>query len=96
MYQQTFFCMETINSAKDLRKPIVSVLSESNWQPYGGLGAITASAIRSIVLGNDGVSENVIAQLSDAISSQRNKKKPAKNVIDPSKVCVLFFNRRTE
>jgi hypothetical protein len=78
--------METINYAKDLRKPIITILAESNFQPYGGLGAISASALRSIVLGNDGVSENVVAQLSNAISSQKNKKKNVKNVVDPAKV----------
>jgi hypothetical protein len=92
--------METINYAKDIRKPIVAILGEANYQPYGGLGAISASAIGSIILGNDGVSEKVVAQLSNIISRQMNKKKPAKNVVDPSKVvnerkkrALLFLSR---
>jgi len=82
--------METINYAKDLRKPIIAILAESDFQPYGALGAISASSVRSIVLENDGVSEKVIAQLSNVISSQK-KKKDAKNVFDPA--TVYFSNR---
>jgi hypothetical protein len=78
--------METINYAKDLHKPIIAILGESNYQPYGALGAISASAVGSIALGNDGVSENVVAQLSNIISMQKNKKKNSKNVVDPATV----------
>jgi hypothetical protein len=91
MYQQTFFCMETINYAKDLRKPIIAILAESDFQPYGALGAISASAVRSIVLGNDGVSEKVVAQVFNIISTQKNKKKNVKNVVDSA--TVYFSNR---
>jgi hypothetical protein len=87
MYQQTPFCMETINYAKDVRRPIVAIFAESNFQPHGALGAISASAVRSIALENDGISEKVIAQLTNVISSQKNKKRDAKNVLDPEKVC---------
>ncbi|CAF1290838.1 unnamed protein product [Adineta steineri] len=86
MYQQTAFCMETINYAKDVRKPVITIYAESNFQPYGALGAISASTIQSIVLTNEGVSENIIAQLSNAISSQENKKNTGKNVTDPEKI----------
>jgi hypothetical protein len=86
MYQRTLLCMETINYAKDLHKPIIAILGESNYQPYGALGAISASAVGSIALGNDGVSENVVAQLSNIISMQKNKKKNSKNVVDPATV----------
>ncbi|CAF5114675.1 unnamed protein product, partial [Rotaria sp. Silwood1] len=47
-YQRTFFCMETINYAKDIRKPTIAISAESNFQPYGALGAIAASAARSM------------------------------------------------
>ncbi|CAF3837158.1 unnamed protein product [Adineta steineri] len=53
MYQQTTFCMETINYAKDVRKPIITIYTESNFQPYGALGVISSTAIQSIVLEND-------------------------------------------
>jgi len=86
MYQQTYFCMETIHYAKDLRKPIIAIYAESNFQPYGGLGAISASSIQSIELGKDGFSENLVTQLSNAISTQKNKKNNAKNIVDPEKV----------
>ena len=86
MYQRTLFCMEMVNYAKDVHKPIIAVFGESNFQPYGGLGAILASAIGSVVLGNDGVSENVLAQVSNVIAGRKNKKKDAKNVVDPATV----------
>ncbi|CAF4220031.1 unnamed protein product, partial [Adineta steineri] len=86
MYQQTTFCMETINYAKDVRKPIVAIYTESNFQPYGALGVISSTAIQSIVLENDGVSESIIEQLSNTISSQGNKKNNGKNVTDPEKM----------
>ncbi|CAF1183320.1 unnamed protein product [Rotaria sp. Silwood1] len=84
-YQRTFFCMETINYAKDIRKPIIAISAESNFQPYGALGAIAASAARSMILTNDGISQNVITELSNVISTQKNKKS-AKNVVDPEKI----------
>ncbi|CAF1146285.1 unnamed protein product [Rotaria sordida] len=84
-YQQTFFCMETINYAKDVRKSIIAILTESNFQPYGALGAISATAIRSMILTNNAISENVITELSNVISTQTNKKN-SKNVIDPEKI----------
>ena len=87
MYHRTCFCMETINFAKDARRPIIAILAESNFQPYGALGAISASAVKSIALGNDGVSENLIAQLSTFIPTQNNKKRDTKNITDPAKVC---------
>lgn len=84
MYQRTLFCIETIYYAKDLRKAIIAVLGEANFQPYGGLGAISASAAGSIALGKDGVSENTVAQLSNLISAQTNKQK--KIAVDPAAV----------
>ena len=50
LYQRTFSCMETLNYAKDIRKPLVSILAEATFRPYGALGAISASAIQSIVM----------------------------------------------
>ena len=85
-YQRTSFCMETINYAKDVRKPAIAVLAEPEFQPYGALGAISASAIRYVVLDRDGISHNVVAELSNTISAQQSKKKTTKGVIDPAKV----------
>jgi hypothetical protein len=86
MYQRTFYCMETIHYAKDVPRPIITILAESNFQPYGALGALSASAMRSMTLGNDGISENIIAELSNLILNQRNRKKNTRNITDPSKV----------
>lgn len=84
-YQRTFYCLETISYAKDVRKPVVSLLAELDFQPYGALGAISASSIRSMVLGNDGISENLLAELSNTISAQANQKKAGNNIVDPAK-----------
>jgi hypothetical protein len=86
MYQGTSLCLEAIYYAKDVHRPIIAILAESNFQPYGGLGAISAGTIQSIVLGNDGISEKVIAQLTNAISARPSKKRDAKNIVDPAKV----------
>jgi hypothetical protein len=75
-----------INYAKDNRRPIISILVEADFQLYGGLGAISATAVQSIVLGKDGVSENVIAQLSNSIPAQKGEKRDSKNVVDPATV----------
>ena len=77
--------METINYAKDVRKPIITILAESNFQPYGALGAISVSAIRLIVLENDSISENFITELLSTIANQRSTKS-SKNIVDPAKV----------
>lgn len=90
MYQRTLFCMETVYYAKDLRKPIVSILGERNFEPYGGLGAISASAVGLLVPDKDGVSENIISQLVNVIATQKNTKKDVKNVVDPSKVGIFI------
>ncbi|CAM2713202.1 unnamed protein product [Rotaria socialis] len=84
-YQRAFCCMETINYAKDIRKPIVVILGESNFQPYGALGAISAGAVHTMLLDDDGTSENVVTQLSNIISNQKIKKN-SKNVTDPAKM----------
>ena len=89
-YQRTLFCLETINYVKDVRKPIVAFLGERNFEPYGGLGALSAGAVGSFVLDKDGVSENTISQLANAIATQKNTKKTAKNVVDPSKVGIVM------
>lgn len=83
-YQQTLFCLETIYYAKDLRQPIIAILAEDSFQPYGGLGAIAASAQQTIALKNGDISENVVSQIANAIPREKNKKKKMTNVFEPS------------
>ncbi|CAF4743430.1 unnamed protein product [Rotaria sp. Silwood2] len=71
--------METINYTKDVHKPIIAILAESNFQPYGALGAISASAVRSIILADDDISGDVVKQLSNTISNQKMRKN-SKNI----------------
>ena len=85
-YQRTYYCLETISYAKDVRKPVVSLLAESTFQPYGALGAIAASSIRSIVLGNEGISQNLLSEISNTIAGQTNKNKAGNNIVEPSQV----------
>ncbi|CAF4173901.1 unnamed protein product [Rotaria sp. Silwood2] len=60
--------METINYTKDVHKPIIAILAESNFQPYGALGAISASAVRSIILADDDISGDVIETDNDNVN----------------------------
>ncbi|UJR15063.1 hypothetical protein I4U23_002034 [Adineta vaga] len=85
-YQQTPYCMETINYAKDLRKAIVAIYIESNFQPYGALGAISASAVLSLTLKNNQIPENMTSQIINAVSSQKTRKSGNKNVVDPAQM----------
>lgn len=39
-FQKTNACMETIHFAKDLKKEIYGILTNSNYKPFGALGAI--------------------------------------------------------
>ena len=88
-YQRTLFCMETINYAKDVQRPIITVLAERNFEPYGGLGAISASTAESFVLDNGGISENIISQVANTISAQKYKKKNTRNIADPAAVKIF-------
>lgn len=42
-YQRDPYCLELANYAKTLRKPIVTVLAQSNYKPFGTLGAISVA-----------------------------------------------------
>ena len=42
-YQRDPYCLELANYAKTIRKPIVTVLGQSNYQPYGSIGAISVA-----------------------------------------------------
>ncbi|CAF1524797.1 unnamed protein product [Rotaria magnacalcarata] len=84
-YQRTFFCMETISYAKYNFKPIVAILAESNFQPYGALGVISAGAVHTMLLHDNDISEDLLAQLSNTISNQKINENN-KNVTDPAKM----------
>jgi hypothetical protein len=65
-YQRTFSCMETLNYAKDIRKPIVSILAEATFRPYGALGAISGSAIQSIVMKEESSVSRALSKIARA------------------------------
>ncbi|CAF1651887.1 unnamed protein product, partial [Adineta ricciae] len=79
LYQRTPFCMETLHYAKDVRKSVIAVLAEPNFCPYGALGAISASAIRSIVLSDD---QSLIHAVSEITTSARTQIKKKPNTIN--------------
>ena len=89
LYQRTSFCMEALNYAKDLRKPIIVVLAESTFRPYGALGAISASAIRSVVLSDDSSFVHVVSEITNSARSQVIKKVDTVNMKDPSTVRMI-------
>jgi hypothetical protein len=85
--------MEALNYAKDMHKSIISVLAESNFQPYGALGAISASAIRSIVLHADSSFTHVVSDIAHSARTQATKETSVVNVIDPSQVKIRYYER---
>ena len=90
LYQRTSFCMEALNYAKDMRKPIIAILAESTFRPYGALGAISASAMRSIVLTDDSSFGHVVSAIANSVRTQVATKANAINVTDPSQVKIIY------
>jgi hypothetical protein len=90
IYQYTPYCMETINYAKDLRKPVIALLATENFQPYGALGAISASAILSLVVDGESISLDLLTQIVNTISSKVRKAKPNEGASVPSLVGLLM------
>jgi hypothetical protein len=92
LYQRTSFCMEALNYAKDMHKPIISILAERTFQPYGALGAISTSAIRSLVLSDDTTFVHVASNIASSVRTQVTKKTNDVNVTDPSQVKTLYYD----
>ncbi len=91
LYQRTSFCMEALNYAKDMRKPIIAILAERTFRPYGALGAISASAIQSIVLSDDNSFVHAVSDIANSARTQVIKKiNTEENVTDPSQVKLLY------
>ncbi|CAF3451486.1 unnamed protein product [Rotaria sp. Silwood1] len=86
LYQRTPFCMEVLNYAKDLHKPIISILAETTFRPYGALGAISASAIRSIVLNNDTSFIHAVSEITNSARNVVANNKNAAKVMDLSEM----------
>ncbi len=89
LYQRTAFCMEALNYAKDMRKPIIAVLAEPTFRPYGALGAILASAIRSIVLSDNSSFVHVISEITNSARTHGIKNANTVNVKYPSEVKMI-------
>jgi hypothetical protein len=89
LYQRTPFCMEAINYAKDLRKPIIVILAETTFRPNGALGAISASAIRSITLIDFNSLVDVVSQVANEILNKVKKSGDFNNVTDPTTVRIV-------
>ncbi|CAF3279123.1 unnamed protein product [Rotaria socialis] len=85
-YQRTPFCMEALNYAKDRHKPIIAILAECTFRPYGALGAIVASAIRSIVLSDHASFLHAVSEIIASTRTEVLKKKDPLNVTDLSQI----------
>jgi hypothetical protein len=81
--------MEALNYAKDMHKPIVAIFADHTFRPYGALGAITASATRSIVLNDNSSFPHAVSDIAN--TAHAIKKTNGVNVIDISQVKVLYF-----
>jgi hypothetical protein len=82
--------VEALNYAKDMRKPIIAILAESTFRPYGALGAISASAMRSIVLTDDSSFGHAVSAIANSARTQVETKANAMNVTDPSQVKIIY------
>ena len=52
-YQRDAYCLELANYAKTIRKPIVTILAQSNYKPSGAIGAIAVAGSTAIDFTND-------------------------------------------
>lgn len=87
---RTYSCMEALTYAKDIHKPIISVLIEPTFQPYGALGAISASAIHSSVVKDSQTIPEIIREVSNFVGNQSKMKSDStRNTDDPLKVIDL-------
>ena len=94
LYQRTPFCMETLDYAKDIRKSVIAVLAEPNFRPYGALGAISASAVRSIVLSDDQSLVHAVSEITTSARTQIKKKPNTINIQDLLEVMISTFDLR--
>ncbi|XP_065660323.1 uncharacterized protein LOC100209544 [Hydra vulgaris] len=72
-YQKSVPCMELINYAKDVKKPIYALNIFDNYTPFGGLGAISAGSSLGLINIKE---ENVFYGL-DKIILDLNKNEPS-------------------
>jgi hypothetical protein len=91
LFQRTPFCMEALNYAKDMHTPIIAIYADRTFRPYGALGAITASAIRSIVLNDDNSFPHAVSDIANTAHAQTKKETDGANIIDESQVKILYF-----
>lgn len=89
-FHRTYACMEALTYAKDIRKPIISILVEPTFQPYGALGAISASAIHSAVLQDSQTASEMIDEVAEVARKQsKTKSETKKHTTDLLKVIDL-------
>lgn len=84
--------MEALIYAKDMRKPVVAIFAERTFRPYGALGAITASATRSIVLKDDSSLAHAASDIAIIAHAQATKKTDTVNITDPLQVTILYYD----
>lgn len=92
LYQRNQFCMEAVSYAKDIHKPIIAVLAESSFRPYGALGAISASAIQSIVLSDDNSLMHAVSDITQYVRTMIPREVHAVNATDLSDVTFMYDN----
>lgn len=73
-----------------MHKPVIVIYAEPTFRPYGALGAIAASAVRSIILKNDSYIVHAVSDIANAAHAQVKDRADAANVIDPIQVDILY------
>lgn len=94
LYQRTYFCMEALKYAKDRQKTIVAILGERSFRPYGALGCISASALRSIVINDDTGFEHVMSQIINSACTDLTKVRDDSRFMHPSQVKIEFYEQQ--
>ena len=52
-YQRNPYCLELANYAKTIRKPIITILAQNKYKPFGAIGAISVAGATVIDFTND-------------------------------------------
>lgn len=96
-YHRAYSCMEALTYAKDIRKSFLSILVEPTFEPYGALGAISASALHSTVLQNSQALAQIAQETSDFMKNQMKSKTDEKtDSHDPLEVSLIFAGHLSE
>lgn len=92
-YQRDAYCQELANYAKTIRKPIVTILAQSNYKPSGAIGAI-AVAGTTLIDFTDDFSISIKILEKELESKAWSTEMPKPEIIDSNSTPNLFQTAR--